>query len=144
MKTKCYFDKFCKNKQKWLDKLGASKGSLPVKYLGVPLSNNTITDAKCSKLVDATREKLQGRRSKLLSFAGRIEMVHTVITFKVRFWLQTFQIPYCSIAKINSVCANFIWRGGMHKISYKLLCRPKKEGGVGLKNLYDLKKGLWS
>lgn len=140
MKTKCYFNKFCSNKQSMLDKLGFTEGSLPVKYLGVPLSNNNITDVECGKLINEIRDKLQGWRSKLLSFAGRVELVHTVITSKVRFWLQTFQIPDCSIAKINSVCANFIWRGGIHKIKYSDLCRKKKEGGVGLKNLFELKK----
>lgn len=89
-------------------------------------------DVKFGKLINSIREKLQIRGSKLLSFAGRIKLVLTIITSKVRLWLQTFQIPSCSIAKIIAMCAYFISSGGLHKASCKELCQPKKEGGVGL------------
>lgn len=143
-KTKCYFNKFCKDKQRLLIRIGVSEGELSVKYLRIPLSTNTITDRECAKLIDKVREKVQGWMSKLLSFAGRVELVHTMITSKVRYWLQTFHIPYCSLGKINSVCVDFIWRGKLHKISYKDLYKPKNEGGVGLKGLFELKKFMVS
>lgn len=139
-KSKCYFSKYCTSKNQILEILQIKEGQLPVKYLGVPLSTNVITDRECGELVGKIRDKLNGWSSKLLSFAGRIELVHTVITAKVRFWLQTFHIPDSSIEKIKSACANFIWRGGLHKVSYDILSRPKAEGGVGLINLKDLRK----
>lgn len=80
-------------------------------------------------------------RSKLLSFTGRIELVHTIIT-KVRFWMQNFQILEASTNKINSICANLILKGGLCKVCYELLCRLKNEGGIGLKNPRDLIKSV--
>lgn len=99
-----------------------------MKYLGVPLSSNTITNKECGNLVTKIKEKLNGWRSRLLFFAGRAELVHTVIFAKVRFWIQTFQIPDCSIENIDSVCAKFIWRGGLQKSAMIFYADPNKKG----------------
>lgn len=86
-KNKCCINKFCKERYEVLDILWVEEGELPVKYLGVPLSSNKITDRECAKLIIKIRNKLQGWSSRLLSFAGRIELVHTVIQVKINFRL---------------------------------------------------------
>lgn len=65
--------------------------------------------------------------------------MQTMIQAKVNFRLQTFQLPDASITKIESVCANFIWKGGLYKIKYHNLCRPKNEKEVGLRNLREMR-----
>lgn len=106
--TKCYFNKWCRNKQDILTELKVREGELPVKYFGVPLSSNVITDKECRELKNKIRDKLNGRSSKLLSFASRIDLVHTIISAMVMFWMQIFQIQMASVLKIESLCANFI------------------------------------
>lgn len=88
-----------------LDILGVRERELSVKYLGVPLFANKIMDRECSELISKIRGKLQGWSSRLLSFAGRIELVHIVIQEKVNFWLQTFHLPDASNDKIKRVFA---------------------------------------
>ncbi|KAJ6794693.1 Uncharacterized protein M6B38_230205 [Iris pallida] len=56
------------------------------------------------------------------------------------FWLQSIQIPTATIRKVEAICADFIWRGGMHAISWDQLCRPREEGGVGLRPLHAVRK----
>jgi len=34
--------------------------------------------------------------------------------------------------------ANFLWKGKMHAISWNELCRPKLEGGVGIRKIQDV------
>ena len=80
--------------------------------------------------------------------AGRIELIHSVITPMTLYWMMVYQLPTTIIEKINRLCANFIWNGKQHKIAWDILCRPKMEGGVGLRNFYEIKtacglKLLW-
>lgn len=117
-KTKCYFNKTCNRKDEILNTLSVKEGMLPVKYLGVPLSSNKITDRECAILISSIWDRLQGWSSRLLSLASRIELVHTVIHYKINFWLQIFQLPDASIQKIENVYANFLWKGGLHKIKF--------------------------
>lgn len=85
LKTKCYFNKHCKNKLEVLDILNVEEGGLPVKYLSVPLSSNKIIGRECVELIIKTKDRLKGWSSRLLSFVGRIKLVYTMIQAKVNF-----------------------------------------------------------
>ncbi|KAJ6835098.1 uncharacterized protein M6B38_124005 [Iris pallida] len=49
-------------------------------------------------------------------------------------------VPLATIRKIEGICAKFIWHGGIHAISWEQLCRPRKEGGVGLRSLVSVRE----
>lgn len=57
-----------------IDILHMEEGSLPIKYLGMPLSSSYITTKDC-KVLDKFKIKLKGRKNKILSFAGRVELI---------------------------------------------------------------------
>lgn len=67
---------FCKvveeNKMLILDILGFSEGSLPVKYLGVPLITSRLWHADCAPLIDKVKQRIEAWQNKWLSFAGRM------------------------------------------------------------------------
>lgn len=42
------------------------------------------------------------------------------------------------LKKIDQMCADFFWKGKLHKITWDNLCKPKLEGGVGLWKFSDL------
>lgn len=140
LKSKVYFSKGAKDTTNILNILGMKEGKLPVKYLGVPLSHNYLKYNNCGDLFDKIRNRMAAWDCKLLSMAGKIELIHTVITPMVLYWMLTYQMPSATIDKINRMCANFVWSGKVHKISWNKLCRPKEEGGVGLRNFTDIKK----
>ncbi|KAG2321863.1 hypothetical protein Bca52824_015076 [Brassica carinata] len=78
--------------------------------------------------------------TKLLSFAGKINLITSVIYSKVIFWSAVFVLPKSFYAKIESLCAAFLWgnksspsRGA--RVSWKDVCRPKREGGLGIRLL---------
>lgn len=56
------------------------------------------------------------------------------------FWCSTFILPKACIKRINSLCGVFLWRGDIEerhtaRVSWEAVTKPKKEGGLGIKNL---------
>lgn len=56
-------------------------------------------------------------------------------------------LPKIVFHEIESICKNFLWRGpslqaGGAKNAWKTICRPAKEGGLGIRSLYIRNKAL--
>ena len=78
--------------------------------------------------------------TRVLSFAGRVELAKTILLGSMNYWIQTFKLPQAIIAELERIICNFIWKDGMHAISWDTICRPKKEGGLGLRKIKDMSK----
>ncbi|CAG7889626.1 unnamed protein product, partial [Brassica rapa] len=78
--------------------------------------------------------------AKSLSFAGRLLLIKTVITGITTFWCSTFILPQACVKRINSLCGVFLWQGNIEqhhtaRVSWEVVTKPKREGGLGIKNL---------
>lgn len=74
-----------------------------------------------------------------LSFAGRLQLISTVISRLINFWTSAYILPKACLAEIDSLCARFFWKGkldgsGASKVAWITCTTPKEEGGLGLKN----------
>jgi len=78
-KSKVFFSKGCKNKEIISNILGVFIGSLPIRYLGLPLSRVYPKTRLFSPLVDKVRAKIDCWQSSTLSFAGRSELIKYVL-----------------------------------------------------------------
>ncbi|XP_039002041.1 uncharacterized protein LOC120128434 [Hibiscus syriacus] len=58
---------------------GFKQGKLPVRYLGVPLVTRKLTDKDCKALLDNIKSRLHQWSRKNLSYAGRVELIKTVL-----------------------------------------------------------------
>ena len=77
-----------------------------------------------------------------LSFAGRLQLIKSVISNIVNFWSSVFVLPKSFYAKIDSLCAAFLWNNTTTsasgaRVSWSDLCRPKAEGGLGIRLLEE-------
>lgn len=120
---------------------GLSQGSLPIRYLGVPLCTKKLTIANCEPLLQQIKGKITSWSARSLSYAGRLLLLTTVVAEINNFWCSTFTLPKSCIAKINSMCSSFLWKGsveGRHsaKVAWEAITKPKSEGGLGIKNLF--------
>lgn len=50
------------------------------------------------------------------------------------FWIHNFLIPATVFDKISRLCGYFIWAGTRSKVALADLCKPKEEGGLGLRD----------
>ncbi|XP_062028868.1 uncharacterized protein LOC133744853 [Rosa rugosa] len=123
--------------------LGFKCGSAPFTYLGVPIFKGKPCRLHLQPLADKAKARLVGWTGKLLSMAGRVQLVHDVFQSMLLHSFSTYLWP-SSLIKYLSTCArNFIWSGNIAikklvTVSWNQICAPKKEAGVGLRHLKTL------
>lgn len=94
-----------------LDIFGFQRGSLPIRYLGLPLMHKKLRKSEYSPLTDKIKAKLNSWTVRCLSFAGRLQLISSVIYSLVNFWFTAFCLPKGCLKKIESLCNRFLWSG---------------------------------
>lgn len=126
---------------------GFSEGGFPFRYLGVPITASKLSKVECSSLIDKIAIKIRYWSSKTSSYAGRLKLIETVIFGIYNFWASMFVIPKGVTQQIIRLCRDYLWGNeeGKYKkalVAWEDLCRPKSDGGTGLKNLLLWNKAL--
>ncbi|KAL0293606.1 UNVERIFIED_CONTAM: putative mitochondrial protein [Sesamum radiatum] len=70
--------------------LGFQEGSLPVRYLGVPLTSSRLTIADCRPLINRIDTRLAGWNQHNLSYAGRVQLIKSVLSSFHTYWASVF------------------------------------------------------
>ncbi|GJQ90835.1 RNA-directed DNA polymerase, eukaryota, reverse transcriptase zinc-binding domain protein [Tanacetum coccineum] len=99
---------------------------LPVRYLGVPLITKRIGVKECKSLTDKVKSKIL-KKNKCLSYAGRLQLVASVLESIHVYWATVFLLPQAIIDEINSLLKGFLWNqdekaNGKAKVAWKNLC----------------------
>lgn len=139
-KSAMYLTGITRAEKEDIERAGGIKLSrLPVKYLGVPLITTRLRNADCASLVEKITTKIHLWTSATLTYAGRLQLIQSVLFSYQVFWSGIFILPGATIKKIESIMVAFLWKGsGQHaraKVVWSDLCYPKEEGGLGLKRL---------
>ena len=84
--------------------------------------------------------KLQGWKEKILSQAGKEVLLKAVVQAIPTFAMACFKLPIGLCKDIETMIQKFWWgqredRRKVHWNNWDTLCRPKKEGGMGFKDL---------
>ncbi|GKB03254.1 RNA-directed DNA polymerase, eukaryota, reverse transcriptase zinc-binding domain protein [Tanacetum coccineum] len=127
-------------KEVFLNILPFKIGRLLVRYLGVPLMDKKIGVKDCKNLVDKVRQKLCDWKNKSLSYAGRNQLIASVLSSMQVYWGSVFLIPTTVIKEIETLFKGFLWCNedltrGKARVAWKDVCKPKYQGGLGLKPL---------
>lgn len=126
-----------------LSSFSFSSGELPVRYLGLPLLTKRMTVNDYLPLVGKVRKRMSNWTGRFLSHAGRLQLISSVITSLANFWMAAFRLPGSCFKEIERLCSAFLWSGPAlettkAKVSWKDLCLPKSEGGLGLRPLKEV------
>ncbi|XP_075083687.1 uncharacterized protein LOC142167423 [Nicotiana tabacum] len=120
-------------------KLGIPAGELPIRYLGVPLSTKKISFAQWQPLIENIVARITSWTAKQLSYAGRVQLVQSVLFGVQSYWSKLFQMPVKVLKLIDAYCRIFAW-SGIETITKKALVSwekmhfPKTFGGLNLLN----------
>ncbi|GJX07924.1 RNA-directed DNA polymerase, eukaryota, reverse transcriptase zinc-binding domain protein [Tanacetum coccineum] len=140
-------------KHRILEVMPFSVGTLPMKYMGVPLITKNIGDPECNQLVERVKQKVNDWKNKALSYAGRLQLIASVLASMHIYWASVFLIPKTTVIDIEKALKGFLWchgdfKRGATKVAWKIVCAPKSQGGLGIKRLRPwnealLYKSIW-
>ena len=108
-----------------------SVGTLPPKYLGVPLITTKLKKGDCSDLIQKISSRILAWTSKFLSYAGRIQLIQSVIAGIQNYWAGMFMLPKGVIKQVEMLMRRFLWSGSIDKtngakVYWDKVCTPKK------------------
>ncbi|XP_059277586.1 uncharacterized protein LOC132031652 [Lycium ferocissimum] len=123
--------------QQIIEYLGYRHEDLPFNYLGVPLITKKLTLLQWQPLIEKVVAKIFSWTAIHLSYAGRIQLVKSVIFRVQSYWAQLFVLPAKVMKAINAHCRSFIWSGVNNitkraLVSWDKMCLPKSAGGMDL------------
>ncbi|KAK4384175.1 putative ribonuclease H protein [Sesamum angolense] len=92
--------------------------------------------------------RLKGWESIQLSFAGRLQVIKSVLMALNVYWAMAFILPKGVIREVEKKMRTFLWKGnsgvGYPKVAWSVVCRPIEEGGQGIRDILALNKALMS
>nr|GFA75050.1 hypothetical protein [Tanacetum cinerariifolium] len=130
------------------------EGTLPVRYLEVPLISKRLYVKDCHVLIDKARKRILDWKNKSLSFAGRLQLIKSVISSMQVYWASMFILPVSISNDIEKLMRDFLWKFRVFKrgkslINWNSVCKMKVEGGLGIKSLDSwnialMSKHIWN
>jgi hypothetical protein len=109
-----------RDKKTLLSLLQMSEGTLPVRYLGVPLITKRLSAVDCVTLVAKFISRIESWLVKHLSFAGRLQLITSVLCSFHVFWSRVFILPKKVIKLIEQKLNRFLWSGKDSKANAKV------------------------
>ena len=99
------------------------------------------------ELVEKVNNKLQGWKAKLLSQARRVTLINSVLQSLPVYSFSCLKIPDKICTKLDSVINAFYWghqpsARKLHLINWNTICRPRNEGGLGIRKFKLMKQAL--
>ncbi|XP_059277569.1 uncharacterized protein LOC132031620 [Lycium ferocissimum] len=127
--------------------MGYTEGTLPFTYLRVPLSIRKLKILEWQPLINRIVSKVSSWTAKKLSYAGRVQLVKSVLFGIQSYWAQMFILPAKVMKTIEAYCRSYIWSGTNEitrkaLVSWSRLCLPKTVGGLNITNLKNWNKAV--
>ncbi|KAL8549530.1 hypothetical protein ACS0TY_008385 [Phlomoides rotata] len=129
------------------ERLGVRRVDEHAVYLGIPTNFGRSRCAIFRSLVDRVTKKVKDWKSKILSQAGKLTIVKSVVQAIPTYLMPCFIIPKTIIEQIEFVIARFLWgqkkdERRVHWLKWDVLCRDTEDGGLGLRRLGDFNLAL--
>nr|GEX07089.1 RNA-directed DNA polymerase, eukaryota, reverse transcriptase zinc-binding domain protein [Tanacetum cinerariifolium] len=124
-------------KRELLQILPLRMGSLLMRYLGVPLIEKKLGVKNCKCIMDNVEKRINNYRNKLLSYAGRIQLIASVLSSLHQYWALVYILLNTMVKDLNKLFKRFLWSSGdsakgKARVSWNMVCRPKDQGGLGI------------
>ncbi|KAF7804493.1 putative LRR receptor-like serine/threonine-protein kinase [Senna tora] len=127
-------------KEEFRDEWGIAFRNDLGKYLGTYVDGRINSRSIFEELLEKIQSRLAGWKSKLISQAGRVTLINSVLQALPIYQMSNIELPKKVVDKIDSITNDFFWgtkgnRKRIHLLSSKVLRQPRWEGGLGIKNI---------
>jgi hypothetical protein len=121
--------------------------SLPCNYLGMPLGSNPRRISTWKPIIDKFRKKLTSWKGRMLSMAGRICLIKSVLNSLPLYFMSIFLMPKGVCRLLTSIQRKFLWSGTVKmrkicKVQWSVVVRDKDRGGLGIGSLIAKNKAM--
>ena len=122
---------------------GCGVDSLPSSNLGLPLGASFKSKVVWEPVVERFRKKLAGWKSLLLSRGGRLTLLKSSLWSLLIYFMSLFTIPVSIACSLEKIMRDFLWPNngatkGLHWVNWGEVCRPKHQGGLGIRPLRQM------
>lgn len=116
------------------------EGSIPFVYLGVPIFYGKPKSRHLNTLADKILSKFDKWSGSLLSLAGRICLVNSVVASSLVHSMMIYRWPRTLVKRVDKAMRSFVWRGNILKssqgnVAWSRVCAPYSEGGLGIRDI---------
>ncbi|XP_062089662.1 uncharacterized protein LOC133796198 [Humulus lupulus] len=116
--------------------LHLEEGSFPLKYLGIPMRPTKWKEADCGEILKKIKLHLHTWSSRHLSYAGKVQLITSVLLGLRNYWMNIFLLPQSVIKEVEKLCMWFLWghngsKSNFHLTAWSKVCLPKTLGGLG-------------
>jgi hypothetical protein len=96
-------------------------GSLPMKYLGVPIDNKKLSKNLWCSMEEKMEKKLAGWQGRFLSLGGRLTLLNSCLTNVPLYMLSIYPAPKSVIRKLDIYRKRLLWQGGHQSKKFHLV-----------------------
>ncbi|XP_061999224.1 uncharacterized protein LOC133716539 [Rosa rugosa] len=117
------------------------------KYLGLPTYVGRKKTSTFQYIKDNLAKKLANWQGKMLSGAGKDILIKVVAQALPSYAMSVFQLTKNFCDDLEQMCARFWWgstldKRKIHWKTWKALCNPKEEGGLGFRSLSNFNNAM--
>ncbi|VFQ76197.1 unnamed protein product [Cuscuta campestris] len=120
-------------------------GKLPFIYLGWNITKGILRKEGCQPILQHFDKFLSSWYSKVLNPMGRLILIKHVLSSIPLHHMAISELPKSIINTLHAKMKNFFWgytngNAKHHWKSWEYMCKPKKEGGLGIHDLHQVQK----
>lgn len=123
-------------------------GSLPITYLGIPISGRRPCKQDWRSLTEKIKGRLASWKSNYLSIGGRLTLLNSVLSAVPTYWMSLFRLPKWVTKEIDRVRRDFLWSGPdiekprCRLVAWQNIYRSKEQGDWGILDLTSFNLAL--
>ncbi|XP_058749365.1 uncharacterized protein LOC131622352 [Vicia villosa] len=127
--------------------LCCSREVFPFKFLGIHVGLNPRRCSSWTPVVSSLKKRLSSWKARMISIRRRVTLLNSVLSSIPVFTMSFYRAPIKIIKEIISIQSRFLRCGNEEKkciswVSWANICKPKEEGGLGVKHMGLFNKAL--
>lgn len=125
-----------RSKQKVYEQLfGCNSGTLPIKYLGIPISYSRLERKSWKPLIDEMYSNLARYESNDLSLDDRVALAKSSLSSTLIHMMSFYKLLDWVSLEVDGIWVRFLWHGTLQKREYHRkkwygICFSKEDGSL--------------